>query len=491
MLLIMIRNFWKGLSFVGKKVKSKIFGQQTVESLLTYTYLISNPWQEVANGNLNQRNRIIHMIVCGYLLQEVLRIIYWSAMPAEDPISLFTGSYFANLGTTGKVIYITIIAATFKEFIIHVVMLYQEKKGQLDFLFVPQIFQEKMMAKKVLRKMSAKVRTFSARSTKSNHSHHSREFLDEEEVQRQEQEVMELYGTLDQDNPHVKQFLKHSRNLRMTVNFERRNLALTTNGFVAFTAILCIKKYGTGYAVNFFLGWLTHVINKIYVVNGSVAAACYWRTALSFLHMRLLIIKDRIQDVLDDKVQLSVPMNDSENPVPGPSSGINPSTSKISHIIQELNAFQIQVHKFDKCMRGFLLSSFVSFTPIFCTLVHCIFFADFGEGSQLLPTLLAIMMPVYMMQQVIPMYDVAKVWATSHTLYSPLQQICMKTKGLTTKDRLKLLKWMKGVTDDDHPLAPLTITAEPLTPHHFFLYVMELIMNFLQIIEVMRELKEI
>jgi len=275
-----------------------------------------------------------------------------------------------------------------------------------------------------------------------------------------DQEVLELFGSLDPFNVHIKRFLLKESKLKKNVTFQRKNLLLTTNLFVGFTCLLCIRFYGIKYLPSFLFGFTCHSLNKYFAVNGGVLTSCYWRTSLAFLDMRLRIIRDRIQ-----------------------------RESDIQQILLELNHFQRQVIKFDKCLQGFLFSAFVSFTPIFITLVHSALFGNFNAGGGLLlPLLLFIMTPVYMLESVIPMFEVAKLWATSRSLTNLLhQKFSQNKKTLSIHQQMKLIKWIKVVSDDDHPLSPVSFTSQVLTPNWFFHYLLDLIVNLLMVIDFFRK----
>jgi len=382
----------------------ELFIDTSFESLLLSSKLISNSFQEISRGNVSRKNRIIHLIINVYLILETIKLSYWIILPVEDEWSLLTGSFFACLGKTGKVIYIAIIAAVISTIICRFTFYFREKSGDLDFLLDPIDFKG-----------------------------------------------------LDPQSCHVKK-LKNELDKIKVVNFKRLFLVFLGYSFVTFTTILSLQKYGTQFIVNFLIGWISHACHSWFHMNSSVVIGCLWKIALTHLQTRLFIIRDKIIE----------------------------NQTSISIILQELDSFHIQVIRFDKCLRWFLFASFLSFTPLFCNLLNTAFYGEFNEGGVWLKLIIFLMLPVFMVENVLPMFEMSKVWFLSRDLYRLLQKVVIDSgNAMSIQDRMKVLKWMKAVTDDDHPLAPMTITAEPLTPNGFFHYVMGIIMNFLMLTDML------
>jgi len=194
-------------------------------------------------------------------------------------------------------------------------------------------------------------------------------------------------------------------------------------------------------------------------MNGNVITGHVWMVSLSFLEMRLLMIRDKI----------------------------NENNPDFTLILQELDSYQRQLLRFDRFLRGFLLASFVSCTPLFCSTIYAIFYGNFSEGEKVFPILMMIMIPIFMVENLTPMSKVGNIWHLSVTLYPLLMKAVVNARDhITLQEKMKVLKWMKALTDDDHPLSPIMITREPLTPNCFFHYVIGIGMNFLMTIDVLR-----
>ena len=74
-------------------------------------------------------------------------------------------------------------------------------------------------------------------------------------------------------------------------------------------------------------------------------------------------------------------------------------------------------------------------------------------------------------------------------MYPTLNSIQVHCKTLSTHERLKLLTVIKSIGSDRKPVAPTTSTNEAFTPHVFFQYVVDLIVNVLMLIELLDKLK--
>ena len=389
------------------KIKQTVSFQTPIETLLQDIYLISNPLEDIVNSKSCRRNQVKHLIVNLYLILEVLMMIYWIIRPVDDPISLMTGSYFAALGVTGKMVYLAIICQTVSTVINRFFFYLAETTNSLDFLLDP----------------------------------------------------LDYISRDDNSNPHLKK-LKDMANRTKEINIERFNQNLAANMFVTITCILCVKKYGTEYIGSYILGWLLHAVQAWFFMNGNILTGHVWKVSLAFLEMRLLMIRDKI----------------------------NENNPDFTLILQELDSYQRQLLRFDRFLRGFLLASFTTCTPLFCTMFYNMFYGKFTEGGSLLPVLIGSLIPILLIENLTPMSRVANIWYLSMTLHPLLIKSVVKARdSITLEEKMKVLKWMKALTDDDHPLSPITITGEPLTPNCFFHYVMGIILNFLMTIDFLRE----
>jgi len=257
-----------------------------------------------------------------------------------------------------------------------------------------------------------------------------------------------------EENVHLKQFKTASKKIK-TVNFERMFLFFMGNTNILFTTILNIKLFGS---YTFIIGFVSHAVHSWFHLQCNVVIGCLWKISLAFIQMRLLIIRDKIMD----------------------------NNQSISFILKELSSFQDQVKRFDSCLKWFLFSSFASFTPLFCTMLHTSFYGEFSEGGLMLKLVIFLMLPVFLMENVIPMFFVAKIWSVSTDTYKLMQKRVYDSRDrISTHDRIKALEWMKALTSKAGPLAPLTITGEPFTPIGFFHYVMGIVCNFLMLTDML------
>lgn len=412
-----------------------------MESVLTQLRFIPGNLIDFPRGKTSLKYRVVNIIVLTFLLFEILKLSCCVLFDEKtQPWILYTGPYFVCLGIAGKMTYVAIISNTITAFICRFVI--YSKRGNLDFLWDPLLF----------------LKTQELCPTSECESSNNAEASKEDGYETKEGNVRN----------HIPRFKNECHNMIEGVKNQYRILFLTTNAFVLYTTVKNIMIFDNKFTLAFIYGFCSHVLLSFTMHYCNLITGMLWKIALNFLRMKMLILRDKWTNFI---------------------SGDSVTEEGVEQLVEEIVSLKQQVSRFDECLTGLLVSSFVSFTPVFCTVIHSIAFGDFSSADLFLPIMLVLMLPVFIMERIGPMLMVAQLFSLSMSLYPLLNSMQVRSMGVVSlKNRIKLLRMIKSLGCHDKPIAPMTANEETFTPNSFFMYITSLFTKFLMLIEYVRQI---
>ena len=339
----------------------------------------------------------LSLFVSAYLVIECFKLTLWTF--ANDPdgfVIKYTAPYCLVLGMSGKLIYIAIISNILNAVVCRLIFLVKERSKQLDFVLEPL---------KLLRRLREGVSTVEA-------------------------------------TEHEKNFKNGCDAMFAKANSDRKLNYVIGNVIVGYGTVRCILESELSQAPLFLIAYASHGFESWFHLNGNVVTGCLWNASLFFIRMRLLTLKDKVDGIVSS-------LGSNRNSLPTVSGQVH--NTEVTSMIEAINQIQVHVTKFDVCMKGILSASTISFLPVFisiCYMVHSVVFGGVDGGDYVFSTLMCIMMPVFIMERLVPMYHVAQLWSLSRSMYPTLNSIQVHCKTLSTHERLKLLTVIKSIGSD-------------------------------------------
>ena len=231
-----------------------------MERTLLRTRLISSSFSDIKKGSLDQRNRNINFILMIFLVLEIMKVCVWISLEETSPYNLHLGSFLMKLGKQGKVVYVALLFLIQNSLVYRMIFFIKEKSGELNFLFDPITFLDKLKKEKDV----------DGRKQYYLHEHFEREF---------------------------ETFFK-------IADKETKFRFILSNCYVTWVSLELVYENGIIFLPSFlFLSIIPFVISSILYMAGTAFTSCVWKTAASLLRMKIQIATHNIIRMTDEKLR--------------------------------------------------------------------------------------------------------------------------------------------------------------------------------------------